>query len=232
LYNIGGYLRIDGPVDPVIFEQAVRQVVRENDASRIILHEGDPAPMQEFREDVQFDVPFLDFSDEDNAMQKAVEWVQQELVKPFQLYGALLFRYALVKVSDNCYCYLNKLHHLIVDGWAISLVVNRIAEAYNALLAGEEHSMPKPSYLDFILDEQEHFQSERFERSRRYWLDKYRELPEPLIPRRYAAQFQEQTIPSRTSYLWVERELYDKLTDFATSHKATTFHVILACTPQ
>ena len=99
LYNIGGYLRIDGPVDPAIFEQAVRQVVRENDALRIILHEGDPVPMQEFREDVQFDVPFLDFSEEDNAMQKAVEWLQQVFVKPFQLYGALLFRYALVKLT-------------------------------------------------------------------------------------------------------------------------------------
>ena len=35
LYNIGGYVRIAGPVNPTLFEQALNRVVAENDALRI-----------------------------------------------------------------------------------------------------------------------------------------------------------------------------------------------------
>ncbi|MEK8019803.1 MAG: condensation domain-containing protein, partial [Candidatus Parabeggiatoa sp.] len=41
LYNIGGYVRIEGPIDPTIFEKALNQVIAENDALRIMLHEGE-----------------------------------------------------------------------------------------------------------------------------------------------------------------------------------------------
>jgi len=38
LYNIGGYVRIEGTIDPAIFEKALNQVITENDALRIIIH--------------------------------------------------------------------------------------------------------------------------------------------------------------------------------------------------
>jgi len=48
LYNIGGYARIDGPIDQARFEKALNQVIQENDALRIILHEGESLPTQTF----------------------------------------------------------------------------------------------------------------------------------------------------------------------------------------
>src|SRR6516225_11347460 len=43
-YNIGEYLEIHGPVDAVLFERALRQVVAETEALRvqIIEHAGEP----------------------------------------------------------------------------------------------------------------------------------------------------------------------------------------------
>jgi hypothetical protein len=47
-YNIGGYLQIEGAVEPIVFEKALNQVIEENDALRIILHEGENLPTQTF----------------------------------------------------------------------------------------------------------------------------------------------------------------------------------------
>ena len=56
MYNIGGYVKIDGPIEPAAFERAARHVVEENGALRIILHEQNPVPLQEFAEQIDFTV--------------------------------------------------------------------------------------------------------------------------------------------------------------------------------
>ncbi|MEN8220266.1 MAG: condensation domain-containing protein, partial [Pseudomonadota bacterium] len=103
LYNIGGYVRIEGPIDPTLFDRAINQVIQENDALCIILHEGESLPTQTFAENIHIKLDFHDFSEQENAHKSAFEWMQREFVKPFQLYDELLFQFALCKASDNCY---------------------------------------------------------------------------------------------------------------------------------
>ena len=154
LYNIGGYVRIDGPVDPVLFEQAVCQLVHQNDALRTILHEGDPLPVQEFPKEVRVEIPFFDFS---NSHRDPVQWMKKEFDKPFELYEKLLFQYAFIKISQDCYCWFFKYHHLVADGWSILLIVQRMAAAYNNLLSISAGSCPgeqeQYTYSDFVLDD-------------------------------------------------------------------------------
>jgi len=59
------------------------------------------------------------------------------------------------------------------------------------------------------------------------WQDKYREVPEPLLVRHYAAQFKGKTVPSERSTLRLKRYFYNQLIDFAKENKDSTFHVIL-----
>nr|VFK25209.1 MAG: Condensation domain-containing protein [Candidatus Kentron sp. LFY] len=91
LYNIGGYVRIAGPVNPTLFEQALNRVVAGNDALRIILHEGEEGlPTQTFAEEMAVELDFRDFSergnghegDHDLAHVSALAWMQQEFERP------------------------------------------------------------------------------------------------------------------------------------------------------
>ncbi|TGN99811.1 hypothetical protein PN36_33320, partial [Candidatus Thiomargarita nelsonii] len=223
LYNIGGYVRIEGTIDPALFEKALNQVIAENDALRIIIHAGESLPTQTFAENVHINLDFQDFSAQENAHKLTVKWMEQEFVKPFQLYDGLLFQFPLCKVSDNCYYWLMKYHHLIVDGWGISLIVQRVAAAYNALATEPKNY----AYQDFIQNDQTYLESEKFVKAKHYWQEKYREVPEPLMVRRYAAQFQGKTIPSQRSILCLKRPLYNQLIEFAKENKVSTFHVIL-----
>nr|VFK24086.1 MAG: Condensation domain-containing protein [Candidatus Kentron sp. LPFa] len=236
LYNIGGYVRINGPIDPDLFQQALDRVIRENDALRIILHEGKDLPTQTFAEDVSSGLDFHDFSrpegGPESAHESALAWMQRAFEKPFPLYEKPLFRFALCKVADDRYYWLKAYHHIISDGWAISLIVQRVASAYNTL-ANEESSEardasldPSP-YRDFVENDKRYLGSERFSKAKDYWRNKYRELPEPLLIPHHAVKFQGQTIPSQRSTLRLSRDFYDRLVGFAEEHRTSTFHVIL-----
>jgi len=124
--------------------------------------------------------------------------MKQAFAKPFQLYELPLFQFALGKIAPDCYYSFQKYHHLIVDGWAISLIVQRMASAYNALATGQSGCEQKPrSYKDFLQNDQAYLNSEKFAKAKRYWLDKYRQIPEPLLTRHYVAQFADQITPSQ-----------------------------------
>ncbi len=227
LYNIGGYVRIEGPISPALFEKALNHVIAENNALRIILHEGESLPTQTFAENVHIKLDFYDFSEKENAHESALNWMKQEFVKPFQLYDGLLFQFALCKAEANCYYWFKKYHHLITDGWAISLIVQRVAAAYNAFATGKTTEQKYYAYPDFIQNDQAYLESEKFAKAKRYWQDKYREVPEPLLVRRYASQFEGKPIPSQRATLRLKRSFYNQLIDFAKENKVSTFHVIL-----
>ncbi len=227
LYNIGGYVRIDGSINPTLFEKAINKVIEENDALRIILHEGESLPTQTFAENIHIKLDFHDFSEQENAHESALKWMKQEFVKPFQLYDGLLFQFALCKTSANCYYWLKKYHHLIADGWSMSLIVQRVAAAYNFLTAGKTNEQKNYAYPDFIQNDQAYLESEKFVKAKHYWQEKYREVPEPLLVRHYASQFKGQTIPSQRATLRLKRPFYNQLIDFAKENRSSTFHIIL-----
>lgn len=121
LYNIGGYMEISGPVDVDLFRMSLVRLIRENDALRTILHRKSPFPAQAFTAEPETDIPYHDVSGHHDSHQEAIRMMQKEMAEPFDLYGKPLFRFILIKISDNRYCWFSKYHHIITDGRGISL---------------------------------------------------------------------------------------------------------------
>ncbi|MCP5051973.1 MAG: AMP-binding protein, partial [bacterium] len=235
LYNIGGYVRIDGAIDPDIFTRAVHLVVQKNDSLRTILHQHAPLPLQEFPTKVPVDIPFFDFSQFPNSKQNAEQWMERELAKPFDLYDGILFRYALIRLSDKCYYWSFCYHHLVTDAWGISLIIKQAAREYNSLsketgnaTINNNNRQNQYSYVDFILDDRDYQESEKFKTHEQYWKDKFSNPPAPLIPHRYIAKFKGREIPSRISHLWLDHGFYSQLNAFVGQHNVTAFHFFLS----
>ncbi len=121
LYNVGGYIKIPGVIDPVLFEHAVNVLVQKHDNLRTVLtevHDEDGVPMQTYAEKLVVTVPVRDFSADINPHETAMAWMQQRFEEPFELIGQPLFRYDVVKISEDCYYWFRQYHHLIVDNYA------------------------------------------------------------------------------------------------------------------
>ncbi len=104
LYNIGGYVSIPGAINPVLFEQAVNFLVQKHDTLRTVLTDTvdeDGVPMQAYVEHYDVSVPVMDFSSESCPDDAAMVWMQQRFIEPFELTNKPLFRYDLVKTSED-----------------------------------------------------------------------------------------------------------------------------------
>ncbi|MDY6993961.1 MAG: condensation domain-containing protein, partial [Pseudomonadota bacterium] len=187
LYNIGVYVHIPGPIDPIVFEQAINLLIQKHDALRITLTtEQDALPKQVIMEQLHVTLPVHDFSKQAHAA--ALAWMQKRFIEPFTLIGQPLFRYDLIKLAeDNYYC-LHQYHHLIIDGWGIALLNRSLAEIYTQQLNGQTPELTSPSYIDFINSDQHYSASDTFERDRHYWRAQYPTPHEPLLNPRYRIQ--------------------------------------------
>ncbi|WP_186174202.1 amino acid adenylation domain-containing protein [Burkholderia gladioli] len=230
VYKIGGYTRIAGSVDAACFERAVNLLVARHDALRLVLvpgEDGEGLPRQAVAKTLTVEVPLHDFSAEPDPEAAAIAWARQRLAESFPLDGRPLFRFELARIDATNFLFTLNFHHLIVDGWAIGLLVDSLARIYSALAQGREPELDAPSYLEFVEQDRAFRESPQFERQRAYWLDKYRSVPDPLFAPRSRERFDGPVAPSGHHALCLPRAFYDRIAAFARRCESTPFHVIL-----
>ncbi len=126
-YNIGEYLEIVGPIDPGIFETALRRVVAESDALQLRFIETDDGPRQYIKEDSDWLMPIVDVSAEIDPRAAAEAWMRDDMVRIVDLAHGPLFGYALFRVAPDRFFWSSRYHHLCNDGFGLSLVAQRLS---------------------------------------------------------------------------------------------------------
>jgi amino acid adenylation domain-containing protein len=221
LYNMGGYLRIDGPVDTAAFEAALGVLVARNDALRITLRGAeDDLPLQEVQDGIAWKLPLLELRDD----AAAENWMRERMNVPLPLLDAPLFEFALLKVADDRWYWFHKYHHVIIDAYAHSLLVGQLARVYTGLMRGTAGEWSAPSYLDYLADDAGYARSKRHDDDAAYWREKFSTLPEPAIERRSPGD----PLRNARAVLTLPRALYDRMIAVAAEHGGSPLHLILA----
>ncbi|WP_139271819.1 non-ribosomal peptide synthetase, partial [Pseudomonas sp. NFACC04-2] len=229
LYNIGGYLHIQGAVDPERFQRAVDLLIEKYDALRTVLHYGaDGVPMQTMAETLEARVPVLDFSDRPDPEAAVHAWMQQRMAVAIRLDESPLFRFYLAKLGDTSFYFVMHLHHIILDGWGVGLVLTSLGELYDALENDQPPDLSAPSYVGFIEEDARYRDSPRFKLDEAYWLDKYQDVPDPLFIARHHDQQPGVLAPSAQALYRFAHSLSDRIDVLAQAHQASRFSVLLA----
>jgi len=227
VYNMGGYVKIPGRIDPALLEQAINLMIKKHDTLRTILTEvtdADGIPMQTYAEELTIKVPLQDFSKTPHPEQAAVAWMQERLIEPFTLIGQPLVSYDLIKISEECYYGFGRYHHIIIDGHAIGLITRSAAAIYTDLVQGKTPNLTSPAYTDYIAYDQAEVEPKLLEKERQYWLSQYSTCPERLLTSQYRTQYPEQS-DCESAYL--PRDFYNRLGTLAKANNATLFHVFI-----
>ncbi len=176
--NIAATLKINSKLDFVALNQAVNQFIKMNDALRIRVRENDDGEPEQYVSAFTYrDFQLMDFSQKDIRM--LYEWDAQMTQAPLYQPDADLFYFSLLKIDDETGGFYVKLHHLIGDAWTLVGLGNEIVRYYKAIVNGEELSdEKKPSYIDYVISEQNYLDSERFLKDQVYWLDKFSKIPQ------------------------------------------------------
>ncbi|WP_326799894.1 amino acid adenylation domain-containing protein [Streptomyces sp. NBC_01808] len=136
--RLGEYLAIDGPVDPDLFEAALRQVVGEADALRVRLVPGAEGPVQVLECEPPWKLAFVDLSGAPDPEAAGRAWADADVARPMDLAAGPLFSFALLKLGPDRFWWYHTYHHAAVDAFGYALVARRVAEVYTALVQGRD----------------------------------------------------------------------------------------------
>lgn len=179
-FQIGGEVLIQGEIVLERLYSAIRWLVRENDALRLQFCEQGGQARQYIAGVQTTAVDVIDFSTVPHPEEQYKAWAGKQLQRPFVLIDAPMYAFTVFRLSAERAGYFLRLHHLIVDGWSVQLITQRVSEAYEALSQGKSPCGHKPSYTEYLHTEHQLLQTDVMERHRNFWVERL--TPAPPVP--------------------------------------------------
>src|SRR5579884_131916 len=172
-YNLPRAFQIAGPLNTDILQQAVNAVVKRHGSLRTVFDSVRGESRQIVLPDVNIDVPVVDLADTppDEREEEALRIIAEEGRKPFDLGEGPLLRCLLVRLSADRHIFLLVLHHIITDGWSISILFRELTHCYAAFVKGEQPVLPDLSleYAEYAEWQRENTSGEALERQIEHW---------------------------------------------------------------
>ncbi|MDM0017772.1 non-ribosomal peptide synthetase [Variovorax saccharolyticus] len=148
-FNTPSAHRLTGPMDRAKFEQALREVVRRQDAMRTAIVQAPDGDgwIQRIEDRVRFDIPFEDLRSIPGEEREAelMRRMKAIIAVPIPAAPAPLFRCALYRLGEQEHAFLFMVHHLVWDGYSFDILYRELAAAYVAQLSGSANPMPELS---------------------------------------------------------------------------------------
>ncbi|MGR6130328.1 amino acid adenylation domain-containing protein, partial [Paenibacillus sp. SER-28] len=215
--KIKGTVRIDA------LQQAMNRVIAQNDSFRIKITARDGIPYQYVEPFAAQSIETLQVTPEEAEL-----WVSHHNAQPFPLLDSQLYRFVILRLGAEDTWFSFKMHHIISDGVTMEQAINEITGHYMNIVhgTGSDASAPANSYLDFIQVEQSYEQSDRYQKDKTYWTEKFADLPEVTGLKSYNP-LTVSTAARRENYT-LEHELYRGVTAFCEANNISIFTFFLA----
>jgi len=123
-YIVQLVLDFDGKLDRDRLRAAIDRLVERHEALRVSFHAVDGRVVQALHSAVS--TPWRDV-DRHEAL---ADWLAQDRERRFDLTAAPLQRAALLRLGDGRHRLVLSLHHLLIDGWSMPVMVSELMQAY------------------------------------------------------------------------------------------------------
>ncbi|MBU3090545.1 amino acid adenylation domain-containing protein [Clostridium sp. CF011] len=169
------YITLQGEIDVEALKKAYCMLIKNCDIFRtVFMYENLQEPRQIVKnyENTQINFKFEDIST-DNTFDEKNRIVDEYCIKDkkegFNLQVGPLIRMKLFKLDEISYRLILSDHHILMDGWSMSIVFKEIFENYESIINGnilnEKHLNQYNKYIDWVLDQDE-------DAAMNFWKDK------------------------------------------------------------
>lgn len=232
-YNVPVILRWRGPLQVSLLEQALNQMVARHENLRTFFTTREGQPRQQFKPTLRLPLPVVTLvtSAEGSQNDAIQQWMNQEMLVPFELAQGALLRWSLAQLDNEDHILLIVIHHIIFDGWSVGVMTKELTGLYEALLTGQPASVPTLliQYGDYAMWQREHFQDPAFlEKPLRYWKETLAGVPPLLeVPTDFPRP-PTMTHAGKRPLFPLPEALHHALIEFSQREKATLFITALA----
>ncbi|MBN3990706.1 MAG: amino acid adenylation domain-containing protein [Nostoc sp. NMS2] len=249
-YNIPLALRLVGTLEVSVLEQSLQEITYRHEALRTNFITVDGQPTQIIREQGTenreqgivgisnplaptpwtvsiVDLKHLSTSEKEIALQQLA---QQQAQRPFDLATEALIRTTLIMLSETEHALLVCIHHIVFDGWSLSVFIQELAALYNAYSQGQPPSlMPLPiQYADFAIWQRDWLQGDVLQSQLSYWQQQLASAPALLSLPTDRPRPAVQTFAGAYQEFVLSVELTDRLEKLSQEQGCTLFMTLLA----
>lgn len=175
-YQIPLPLRLKGTLNIKILESVLHELIKRHETLRTTIKEIDGKPYQVIHEPHQQPLVIQDLSllhDEKKATELE-RILKEEWDWKFDLEEGPLFRYYLLRLSNEEHILVTHTHHMFTDGWSLGIFVQELIELYCAFSQNKPNPL-RPleyQYADFSMWQRELLEGGTLENQLRYWKNK------------------------------------------------------------
>ena len=229
-YHLSGRIRHVGALDGAVLEKVIETITARHDSLRTGFTRQAHEPVQFIEESVCPCLTVHDLSGLDDREQTEgkARIYRSEASLPFELSKPPLFRFFLIRLSDESVEIGLTMHHLITDGWSIHILQQEITQAYRACMAGKDAPLPPNPlrYVDFAQwDAERSGNMDRESLSFRYW-EKILATPSGFLNLPYRTG--EGPVSTDTVTRRITGPLFHALGCFREQSKASLFSILYA----
>lgn len=232
-YNIAVAFRLQGELNEIALERSLLQLIKRHAMLRTRFVEVEGLPWQLVESASPFRLERQDISDiaePEDCEQRLQKILQSELKRRFRLTEQPLFHVVLVRMSPGSYALLFTFHHIVADGWSISILCRELSQLYSACIDERAVTFPEVGcdYADFSIWQKQRLQGDFLERRLDYWRRQLADTPPQLqLPTDRPRQAVESFNGAAFEFL-VPETLQRPLERLARDHGATLFMLMLA----
>ena len=229
-YNIPIAVRLKGALDEAALGRSVSEIIRRHETLRTTFSSQDGRPIQVIAPDHVVPIPVADLQEIPLPERESMRLADEEARQPFDLCRGPLLRIRLLRLGGTEHVLLLTMHHIISDGWSITVFVQEMAALYYAFSSCRPSPLPELpiQYADFTCWQRDWLGGERLDRQLAYWkgqlggdlpvLELPTDRPRPAVQTFHGASLT-RTIPGR---------VLEDLKTLALREEATLFMVLLA----
>ncbi len=185
VYNMPSATRLRGRLDVRSLAASLNTIVQRHEVLRTSFPAGpDGQPFQAIAPSLELPLNLIDLSalPEQKREEECLHYARKEEQQLFDLAHGPLLRFTLLQIDEQEHVLLFTMHHIISDGWSLSVLVRELSELYEShLRAVPPQLSPLPiQYADYALWQREWLDGEVLDRQIAYWRDLLSDAP-PLL---------------------------------------------------
>jgi len=223
--NICGYVYIKDEVNFDVLKKSINKLVKTNDGMRFKFKEENGTCIQYENNYEEFEIEMFNFSSEDDIEKKALEMANV----PFNFENNFLFKFILFKLPNNSGGFIVNVHHIISDSWTLGIIAKEVTGIYSSLLNNTYEEKQFPSYINYINNENEYINSEKYIKDKAYWEEVFATVPEVAsIPSgKDSKNIAHSCNGAREKFVVPEKEI-SKIKEFCTNNKISVYNFFMA----
>jgi amino acid adenylation domain-containing protein len=183
-YNVPFTLRISGPLAIIALRKSLNEIVRRHAALRTTFATLDGQPVQNIAPSLDLSLPLADLGQlpETRRENQARRLAREEAQRPFELAQGPLLRATLLRLEETEHLLLLTMHHIVTDGWSLSVLSQELATLYQASTTDGISPLPDLpiQYADFAAWQRGWLQGKVLETQLSFWKQKLDGAPAML----------------------------------------------------